>query len=86
MEAKFDNEQLTTDPVNHDETIEINQELAWELDKKSLRQHRLQRSVIKVNCFAVGESFKENIGYIILDIQSASEGFEKVLEFKYLNK
>jgi len=34
IEAKFDGEQLATDPVDHDETIEINQELAWELDKK----------------------------------------------------
>ena len=78
IEAKFDNEQLSSDPVDHDENIEINQELAWELDKKALHQHRLQRSAIKVNCFAVGESFKENIGYFVLDIRSAAEGAERV--------
>jgi centrosomal protein CEP120 len=74
IEAKFDGEQLATDPVDHDETIEINQELAWELDKKSLHMHRLQRSAIKAVCYAISDSLKENIGYVVLDIRSAPEG------------
>jgi len=74
IEAKFDGEQLATDPVDHDETIEINQELAWELDKKSLHMHKLQRSVIKAVCYAVSDTFKENIGYVVLDIRSAPDG------------
>ena len=56
IEAKFDAEQLTTDPVEHNEIIEVNQELAWELDKKSLQMHKLQRSCIKAICYAVKES------------------------------
>ncbi len=36
--------------------------------------HRLQRSAIKANCYAVGDGFKENVGYIVLDIRSAPEG------------
>jgi centrosomal protein CEP120 len=76
IEAKFDKEQLVTDPVDHAETIEINQELAWELDKKSLQLHKLQRSCIKANCFAVGDSFKEQVGYIVLDVRSASDNDE----------
>ena len=88
VEAKFDGENLATDAVNHDETIEINQELAWELDKKSLHMHRLQRSAIKAVCYAVGESMKESIGYIVLDIRSAAEGVGKpkwynLLQSKY---
>ena len=74
VEAKFDGEQLATDAVDHQETIEINQELAWELDKKSLQMHRLQRSAIKAICYAIGEEAKENIGYVVLDIRSAPEG------------
>jgi hypothetical protein len=74
VEAKFDREQLVTDPVEHNENLEINQELAWELDKKALQQHKLQRSVIKVNCFAVtSDCKKENVGYFVLDIRSAPD-------------
>jgi centrosomal protein CEP120 len=76
IEAKFDKEQLSTDLVDHGDIIEINQELAWELDKKSLQMHRLQRSCIKANCFAVGDSFKEPIGYFVLDVRSASDNDE----------
>lgn len=81
VEAKFDGEQLATDPVEHQETIEINQELAWELDKKSLHMHRLQRSAIKAICYAVGEGVKENIGYVVLDIRSAPEGIGVCYDF-----
>lgn len=84
VEAKFDGEQLGTDPVDHQETIEINQELAWELDKKSMHMHRLQRSAIKAICYAVGENIKENIGYVVLDIRSAPEGIGKPKWFNLL--
>ena len=79
VEAKFDGEQLGTDPVEHNEVIEINQELAWELDKKSLHMHRLQRSAIKAICYAVTDSSKENIGYVVLDIRSAPEGIGVIM-------
>jgi centrosomal protein CEP120 len=82
VEAKFDAEHLATDPVDYDDTVEINQELAWELDKKALHMHRLQRSAIKANCYAVGDGFKENVGYIVLDIRSAPEGNGVSLFFK----
>jgi centrosomal protein CEP120 len=45
-----------------------------ELDKKAIHMHRLQRSAIKANCYAVCDGFKENVGYIVLDIRSAPEG------------
>ena len=91
VEARFGGEQLTTDPVDHSDALEINQELAWELDKKSLQMHKLQRSCIKCVCYAIGEStpaLKENIGYLVLDVRSASDGvgkskFHNLLQSKY---
>ncbi|RNA18235.1 hypothetical protein BpHYR1_023451, partial [Brachionus plicatilis] len=73
IEAKFDGEQLSTDPVEHSSPIDISQELAWGLDKKSLQLHKLQRSCIKANCFAINQSSKEHVGYIVIDIRSAPE-------------
>uniref|UniRef100_A0A8C8R9R2 Centrosomal protein of 120 kDa n=1 Tax=Pelusios castaneus TaxID=367368 RepID=A0A8C8R9R2_9SAUR len=75
VEAKFDGEQLATDPVDHTDQPEFATELAWELDRKALHQHRLQRTPIKLQCFALdpGSSIKESIGYIVLDLRTAQE-------------
>lgn len=76
IEAKFDKELLVTDPVEHNDTIEIGQELAWELDRKNLHLHRQQRSCIKANCYALSDTGKEPVGYLVLDIRSASDNQE----------
>ncbi|XP_053909763.1 LOW QUALITY PROTEIN: centrosomal protein of 120 kDa-like [Cuculus canorus] len=75
VEAKFDGERLATDPVEHTDQPEFATELAWELDRKALHQHRLQRSPIKLQCFALdpATSAKENIGYVVLDLRSVQE-------------
>uniref|UniRef100_A0A674K6K2 Centrosomal protein of 120 kDa n=1 Tax=Terrapene triunguis TaxID=2587831 RepID=A0A674K6K2_9SAUR len=75
VEAKFDGEQLATDPVDHADQPEFATELAWELDRKALHQHRLQRTPIKLQCFALDpiSSTKETIGYIVLDLRAAQE-------------
>ncbi|NXI81865.1 CE120 protein, partial [Rhipidura dahli] len=75
VEAKLDGEQLATDPVEHTDEPEFATELAWELDRKALHQHRLQRTPIKLQCFALNpvSSAKENIGYIVLDLRAAQE-------------
>ncbi|NWY47601.1 CE120 protein, partial [Sylvia atricapilla] len=75
VEAKLDGEQLATDPVEHTDQPEFATELAWELDRKALHQHRLQRTPIKLQCFALDpvSSGKENIGYIVLDLRAAQE-------------
>ena len=72
-EARFDGELLSTDPIDHVENPDFTQELAWELDKKSLQQHRLQRTSIKIQCYAVDTSttMKEAVGYVVLDLRSA---------------
>ncbi|XP_063956230.1 centrosomal protein of 120 kDa-like [Lytechinus pictus] len=73
VESRFDGELLATDPVQHGETPEFHTELAWELSKKTLHQHRLQRTPIKLQCYSVNVQTKtrENIGYVILDLRSA---------------
>ncbi|CAF0988308.1 unnamed protein product [Rotaria sp. Silwood1] len=70
VDAKFDGEILTTDPVEFTSTPDINQELAWELDKKTFQLHKLQRSVIKCNAYSTTSSGqRENLGYFIIDIR-----------------
>ena len=73
VESRFDGELLATDPVQHHELPEFHTELAWELNKKSLHQHRLQRTPIKLQCYAANTQTKtrESIGYVILDLRSA---------------
>ena len=70
VEALFDSELLATDPTPHTETPTLNQELAWELDRKSLQQHRLQRSSVKVKVYAVDpeQSAKEQVSCRLLHI------------------
>ncbi|KGM00262.1 Centrosomal protein of 120 kDa, partial [Charadrius vociferus] len=75
VEAKFDGEQLATDPVKHTDRPAFAMELAWELDRKALHQHRLQRTPIKLQCFALdpASSAKEKLGYIVLDLRAVQE-------------
>ncbi|XP_067886022.1 centrosomal protein of 120 kDa isoform X2 [Heterodontus francisci] len=75
VEAGFDGELLATDPVDHKSQPEFVTELAWELDKRSLYQHRLQRTPIKLYCYAIDSLSlaKESVGYIILDLRSVQE-------------
>ncbi|KAM3184220.1 hypothetical protein ACTXT7_008808 [Hymenolepis weldensis] len=77
VEAKLDREVLSTDPVTHCPNPNFEQELAWEVDRVSLRQYRLQRASIKLQIFSVrgvdSPSSRENLGYVILDIRSATE-------------
>ena len=61
IEANFDGEILNTDTVTHTDSPKFNTELAWEIDKKSLHQHKLQRTPIKIQVCALGQ--KKNISY-----------------------
>ncbi|KAA8592409.1 hypothetical protein FQN60_017864 [Etheostoma spectabile] len=73
--ASFDGEHLATDPVEHREQPLFSTELAWELDRRTLHQHRLQRTPIKLQCFAVDSVSKkrESVGYIVLDLRSVQD-------------
>ena len=48
LEGRFNGESLETDPVNHASSPRVNTELAWELTRKALHQHRLQRTPLKL--------------------------------------
>ncbi|VDM34894.1 unnamed protein product [Hydatigera taeniaeformis] len=76
-EAKLDQELLSTDPVPHSSTPHFEQELAWEVDRTGLRQYRLQRTSIKLQIFTVDNDAsscsRSLLGYIILDLRSATE-------------
>lgn len=84
-EAKFDGEVMSTDPVSHILKPHFNTELAWEVDKKGLQMHRLQRSPIKLQWYAVDMELtkKETIGYMILDIRLAQEKLQVCETFNY---
>ena len=70
VDARFDGEILVTDAVEFTATPDINQELAWELDKKTFQHHKLQRSVIKCNAYATNAAgTRENIGYFLLQVR-----------------
>uniref|UniRef100_A0A8C2X3K0 Centrosomal protein 120 n=1 Tax=Cyclopterus lumpus TaxID=8103 RepID=A0A8C2X3K0_CYCLU len=75
VQASFDGEQLATDPVEHRDQPVFSTELAWELDRRTLHQHRLQRTPIKLQCFAVDSVTKrsDGVGYIVLDLRSVQE-------------
>ena len=83
FEAKFDGELLSTDGVEHIETPEITQELAWQINRKSLQQHKLQRTPIKILCYTLDtrSSARELIGYIVIDVRSAPSKPVSVLCF-----
>ncbi|XP_068452332.1 centrosomal protein of 120 kDa [Clinocottus analis] len=75
VRASFDGEQLASDPVEHREQPLFSTELAWELDRRTLHQHRLQRTPIKLTCFAVDALTKrsDSVGYVVLDLRSVQE-------------
>jgi len=91
VEAKFDGEILTTDIIPHENTPQFQTELAWEIDKKSLHQHRLQRTPIKVQVYTIAKSTsaKELVGYCVLDLRTAQQdgkkkvGWHTLLSSKY---
>ena len=75
IECRFDGELLATDPINHDESPDFTTELAWEMDKKSLHQHKMQRTPIKLNIISISDRARELIGYIVLDLRAAGTFF-----------
>ncbi|XP_072925598.1 centrosomal protein of 120 kDa [Hemitrygon akajei] len=87
VEARFDGELLATDPVDHKSQPDFVTELAWELDRRSLYQHRLQRTPIKLYCYAIDSLTlaKESVGYIILDLRSVQEGKQAVKWYPLLS-
>ncbi|KAL5269934.1 hypothetical protein ACHWQZ_G003415 [Mnemiopsis leidyi] len=75
--CKFANEVLNSDPVSHTSAPYFNTELAWELTRKTLHQHRLQRTPLKLTFNSKSGTNTEVVGHIMLDLRSiSSEGSE----------
>ncbi|XP_064475025.1 centrosomal protein of 120 kDa-like isoform X2 [Ornithodoros turicata] len=75
VEAKFDGETMTTDPVPHSCNPNFNTELAWCVDRRSLHLHRMGRTPVKLQCTAVDNSGKTEVcGYLVLEIRSIQKG------------
>lgn len=70
--CKFANEVLNSDPVSHVSSPYFNTELAWELTRKTLHQHRLQRTPLKLTFQAKTGTNTEEVGHIMLDLRSIS--------------
>jgi len=72
IECKFHGELLSTDPIPCTPSPNFTTELAWEMDKKSLHQHRMQRTPIKLQCYMIDQLTKahDSVGYILLDLRS----------------
>lgn len=71
MEARLAGEALQSDPVEHANKVEISTELAWEMSKKVLQQHKLQRTPIKLVVSAVIEAF-----ILLLTIRQCDKGVD----------
>eukprot|EP00116_Pleurobrachia_bachei_P005887 sb/3466149/ len=68
--CKFAGETLNSDAVLHTNAPYFNTELAWEMTKKNLHQHRLQRTPLKLTFTCVTGSTREEVGHVMLDLRS----------------
>lgn len=76
-EAKLGPKVLCTDPVKHYKNPQFEQELAWDLDRRSLRLFRLYRRSIRLKFFILHGNKcprkKDPLGYIVLDLREATQ-------------
>lgn len=74
LQCRFNNEILTTDPVDFSTDPIWDTELAWEMDGKTLRYLRTQRAMLKLQCFSLSSNNqRELVGYIMLDLRQAQD-------------
>ncbi|KAH7966836.1 hypothetical protein HPB49_019870 [Dermacentor silvarum] len=87
IEASFDGEVLTTDPVPHSCHPNFNTELAWGVDRRGLHVHRLHRTPVKLQCFVVERSSrkKDRVGYVVLEIRGIPESVRNAKWHQLLN-
>ncbi|EUB62572.1 Centrosomal protein [Echinococcus granulosus] len=76
-EAKLGPKILCTDPVKHYKNPHFDQELAWALDRRSLRLFRLYRRSIRLKFYTLHGNKcsrkKDPLGYIVLDPREATQ-------------
>lgn len=69
--CRFNNEILTSDPVDHHQQPIWDTEFSWALAPKTLSFLRSQRASLKLICYAIEGSVREVVGYIMLDLRSS---------------
>ncbi|KAJ3318930.1 hypothetical protein HDV06_006919 [Boothiomyces sp. JEL0866] len=73
IQCRFNNEILTTDPVQQTKSPIFDTELAWDIEHKQLSFLRSQRATLKLQVYSINShSQRELLGYIILDLRAAS--------------
>ncbi|RKO92602.1 Cep120 protein-domain-containing protein [Blyttiomyces helicus] len=74
VQCRFNDEILTTDPVDHTAAPIWDTELAWDLGAKSLSFLRSQRFALKLQCYTIDASNRrESLGYVMLDLRGADQ-------------
>ncbi|KAJ3278582.1 hypothetical protein HK104_002204 [Borealophlyctis nickersoniae] len=72
IQCRFNNEILTTDPVDQGPTPIWDTELAWDVDTKILSFLRSQRVSLKLMCYSIdAQNRREALGYVMLDLRAA---------------
>ncbi|KAJ3009843.1 hypothetical protein HKX48_007727 [Thoreauomyces humboldtii] len=87
VQCRFNNEILTTDPVDHVAHPVFDTELAWDIDGKALGFFRSQRASLKLVVYAVSGTARDPVGYIMLDLRGAparpTEGWWPLVNARY---
>lgn len=79
VQCRFNNEILTTSPVDHEIGPIWDTELAWEIDNKVLGFLRSQRASLKLICHSIDvNNRRDTLGYIVLDIRAGSHAIPAI--------
>ncbi|KAJ3152014.1 hypothetical protein HDU89_001661 [Geranomyces variabilis] len=75
VQCRFNNEILTSDPVDHIPLPIFDTELAWDIDTKALGFFRSQRAPLKLIVYSVNLNGgnRDQLGYVMLDLRGAPE-------------
>ncbi|KAI9106039.1 Cep120 protein-domain-containing protein [Phlyctochytrium arcticum] len=72
IQCRFNNEILTTDPVDHVTTPSFDTELVWDIESKALGRLRSQRATMKLIVYSIDTNNKRDmVGYFMLDLRGA---------------
>ncbi|KAJ3152366.1 hypothetical protein HDU86_005895 [Geranomyces michiganensis] len=75
VQCRFNNEILTSDPVDHIPLPIFDTELTWDIDSKALGFFRSQRAQLKLVVYSVSLNggSRDQLGYVMLDLRGAPE-------------
>ena len=87
ISVKFGRDALVTGSFPHDESVTVNEDLAFEISKADLNHHKMLRTPIKLTCIATDKETgaQTPVGYVIVDLRSARSGPESARIYPVLN-